>query len=87
MTVSRRPTSAEIAKLEDVRNGRAVVDLGAPGPASTPTPKGGKPVAEESLTQVHRWLGAHPATIASDVAFYQDVFWALLNSNEFMLNH
>jgi hypothetical protein len=22
-----------------------------------------------------------------ELAFYQDVFWALLNTNEFMLNH
>jgi hypothetical protein len=28
-----------------------------------------------------------PGTGEGDVAFYQDVFWALLNSNEFMLNH
>jgi len=23
----------------------------------------------------------------NDVTFYQDLFWALLNTNEFMLNH
>ena len=23
----------------------------------------------------------------TDLTFYQDVFWALLNTNEFMLNH
>jgi hypothetical protein len=26
-------------------------------------------------------------TTPADVTFYQDVFWALMNTNEFMLNH
>ena len=29
----------------------------------------------------------HPNTEAFWTAYYQDIFWALLNSNEFILNH
>jgi hypothetical protein len=42
----------------------------------TPNPKGPKTGA----TPV-------PGALPNDVAFYEDVFWALLNTNEFMLNH
>jgi hypothetical protein len=72
MTVSRRATPEEVARLNDVRDG-TTIRLGASG---DPASKGARPPAI-----------AIPGTGADDVAFYQDVFWALLNSNEFILNH
>ncbi len=84
MTVSRHPTKEEVVKLEVIRSGNARINLGSP-PATGPTPKGPKgpkgpnpPVGTGTPV-----AGAGP----TDVAFYEDVFWALLNTNEFMLNH
>ncbi|HEY1186024.1 MAG TPA: DUF1549 domain-containing protein [Gemmata sp.] len=76
MTVNRHPTRTELQKLEQVRQGLATINLGAGGSASPGSGKGPK-------------SGAVPVPGASpdDVTFYQDVFWALLNTNEFMLNH
>jgi hypothetical protein len=78
MTLSRKIRDDEFAKLEVVRKGGASVPLGAPPPPKTggtkPPPKSNGPAIQ-----------IPPAT--DEVAFYQDVFWALLNSNEFMLNH
>ncbi len=86
MTVSRHPTANEISKLEEVRMGRAVVDLGAPAP---PKPTGTKPPPKGQVAPPPPTGGKvfAPGASPDDVAFYQDVFWALLNSNEFMLNH
>jgi hypothetical protein len=83
MTVNRHPTAQEIARLEEVRNGRAVIDLSnplAPSSSASARPKGGTKTGKGNLALV-------PGAMPNDVAFYQDVFWALLNSNEFMLNH
>ena len=77
MTVSRHPSREEIAKLEQVRNGRATINLSAPAPKGTGTTP--KP-STSGITAV-------PGALPDDVTFYQDVFWALLNTNEFMLNH
>jgi hypothetical protein len=94
MTVSRHPSTNEIGKLEEVRMGRAVVDLGAPAPktpgtkpppagaGTKPPPKGPPAPAPATGGKV-----IAPGALPDDVPFYQDVFWALLNSNEFMLNH
>jgi hypothetical protein len=82
MTLSRHPTAAEITKLEYVRSGKDGVTLGAPPPAPKVKGKGPVPKAPGGGTTVAA-AGAYP----SDPAFYQDVFWALLNTNEFMLNH
>jgi hypothetical protein len=77
MTLSRHPTQAEITKLEGVRNGGAAVKVGAAEPPKKgPVPKN---PAGGSI--------AVGASSAQDLTFYQDVFWALLNTNEFMLNH
>jgi hypothetical protein len=80
MTVSRHPTSREIALLEEVRTGRATIDLNKP--LASPSAGTTAPQTRGKATKV-LVPGANP----NDVAFYQDVLWALLNSNEFMLNH
>jgi hypothetical protein len=74
LTLNRHPTPHEIGLLEEVRTGKARVDLGGPsqpGPGGKPKPSGGVVVPPSG----------------NDPSFYQDVFWALLNSSEFMLNH
>jgi hypothetical protein len=82
MALGRHPTGAEVTKLEQVRAGMATVKLGpAPPPAKGPNPKGPKQPAGGTV-------GVAPGVApGGEVAFYQDVFWALLNTNEFMLNH
>lgn len=81
MTVSRPPTRDELLRLEQVRTGRATINLGN-APAPTPGPKGTRPPAGGT-----GGVTAVTGASADDVTFYQDVFWALLNTNEFMLNH
>jgi hypothetical protein len=76
MTVSRHPTADEVKKMEEVRNGYARIDLGPPAPKGTGT----KPPPKGATVPI-------PPSAVTDVTFYQDVLWALLNSNEFMLNH
>lgn len=81
MTVSRHPTKEELAKLEQVRQGAATIKLGTGGSSSTsPGGKGPAVPPKGGVSPV-------PGAAADDVTFYQDVFWALLNTNEFMLNH
>jgi len=80
MTLTRHPSKEEIAKLEQVRTGKAVIDTTGGSPAPT-TGKGPRPKVPPKTGVVV--AGANP----DDVTFYQDVFWALLNSSEFMLNH
>ena len=86
--VGRHVTPAEIAAITDVQHGMILKDRDAkpttPAPKTTPapTPKGKGPnkgpVAPSNVVM--------PSNI-NDVKFYQDVFWALLNTTEFMLNH
>lgn len=77
MTLNRHPTADEVKKLDDVRKNGASVALGPPVKPVTPPPKSVTPPPKS----------APGATGPADVAFYQDVFWALLNTSEFMLNH
>ncbi len=79
MTVSRRPTSEEVKKLDEVRAGNVSINLGPPAPAVPPKGTSTKPPKGAEIRV--------PGAAVDDVAFYQDVFWALLNSNEFILNH
>jgi hypothetical protein len=86
MTLNRHPTTVEIAKLEQVRRGAATVDLGAPPPKAPVNPKApanGKPAPKTPAGGKVTVTGAYD----HDIGFFQDVFWALVNSNEFMLNH
>lgn len=81
MTLSRHPTPAEHARLEEVRTGKATVSLGAPTPA--PKAKGPGPAPKGAPPAVVYANGAAP----NDLGYYRDVLWALLNTNEFMINH
>ena len=74
ITLNRKPTADEVAKLNQVREGKATVNLG------TPAPKGPKGSTTAKPTTVAVMAGG-------DQSFYQDVFWALLNTSEFMINH
>ncbi|MDY3553362.1 DUF1549 and DUF1553 domain-containing protein [Gemmata sp. JC717] len=78
MTVSRHPTREELAKLEQIRSGRATITLGNGGSASSGS-KGAAPPKSGPVPV--------PGASPDDITYYQDVFWALLNTNEFMLNH
>ncbi len=79
MTVSRRPTAAEVARLEQVRMGRATINLGTG--AARPGTEGDRP-GEAARGRCRRRAGRDgrrdllPGRVL-----------ALLNTNEFMLNH
>lgn len=75
MTLNRHPTATEVARLNEVMAGKARIDLGTPA-----APKGKGPTPRNQPSYV---MGGG----IKEVGFYQDVLWALLNTNEFMLNH
>lgn len=89
MTVSRHPTSAEVAKIEQVRTGSARINIGAPAPGATTgtPPKKGPNPPPKGPTGGAPVPAVNPNDGNAVVGFYEDVFWALLNTNEFMLNH
>jgi hypothetical protein len=100
MTLNRRPTGEERARLKTIQQRGVVLKPEVPKktepvPRTTkkpePTPKGKgvrpngqrrRPVPTPPPTP-----GVVMPTTPADVTFYQDVFWALMNTNEFMLNH
>lgn len=87
MALNRHPTPTEIAKLEQVRLGQATIQLGvSTTPSSSPAPKGS--AKGPNPPKIPAGMRLVPgASSPTDVSFYQDVFWALLNTNEFILNH
>ncbi|MFO0851541.1 MAG: DUF1549 domain-containing protein [Gemmataceae bacterium] len=98
MTLSRRPTADERAKLTGILTRGAVLPGETPRPAPAappaaktgPAAKAGKaapPQAKKPGKSVAGPGGVILPTGPNDLTFYQDVFWALLNTNEFMLNH
>lgn len=91
-TLTRKPTQAELSKINSIMNKGAVIAGEAPKPDVKPStakpvekdkPKGKNPPVMPTPTGPR----AVPGTGPNDVTFYQDLFWALLNTNEFMLNH
>jgi hypothetical protein len=99
-TLSRHPSVNEIDKIAGIMNkGAIVAGEGAPkeakpspvkvSPAAAPPPekKGEKGKKPPASTPVPTGPRAVPATGPNDLTFYQDLFWALVNTNEFMLNH
>lgn len=75
--LNRHPTQAELAALKDVQNG-TVAAARDDKKDDKKDPK--KPDPKSPGTVI-------VGTSTVDKRFYQDVFWALLNTTEFMLNH
>jgi hypothetical protein len=81
--LNRPATEKEVKTLISIYEGRATV------PASAPTPKD-KVVSNPKVKNKVQPKQPPATTMTADrdpVLFYQDVFWALINSNEFILNH
>jgi hypothetical protein len=85
MALSRPASTREKTHLKNVIAGK--------GPAvnydddKTPTrPVRGRPQPPPQPTRP-RWDNAPKTPLEAAEQFYQDVFWALLNTNEFILNH
>ena len=84
MTLNRRPTPVEKVKIRGLQARGALVAAEAKTPPAKPY---AKPNGKAWASGRPGVAGVVLPSYAHDVTFYQDVFWALLNSNEFMLNH
>jgi hypothetical protein len=97
MTLSRRPTDREVVAILGIRDSGAKVDIGngptaepaKPTAPTKPTKPGTKPtpMSKGPNREPVKISGTVPASGPNDQTFYLDVFWALINTNEFMLNH
>lgn len=94
--LNRHPTPAEQAKVLGLMNRGAVIageKAGRAEPTKAEPPKAGKPGAKGGKQPPKGYAPAPtgprsvPPSGPNDLTFYQDLFWALLNTNEFMLNH
>ncbi len=88
MTLNRRPTVDEKIKLKSIQQKGAIQKaevVKEPSLSATkpPAKQPNKPMPKPATATPSIVMPSHP----NDVTFYQDVFWALLNTNEFMLNH
>ena len=90
MTLNRRPTADEKVKLKSIQQKGAILKAEAvkePAPSTTKSPAKTGPAAKPPAKPTPSTPGIVMPSYPNDVTFYQDVFWALLNTNEFMLNH
>jgi hypothetical protein len=97
MTLNRRPSAEEKSKLLNLQQKGAIIkpeagSTGSAPPAPVPpkTPAAGKgtiPKKPPTPVKVPATPGIVLPVAPNDVTFYQDLFWALLNTNEFMINH
>jgi hypothetical protein len=84
MALARKPSSSITVTLprRDPKTGKEMID-----------PKTGKPMPGNTTNEA-AFLGTqiaemkkHARNPADYKAFFEDVFWSLLNTNEFILNH
>ena len=90
-TVSRHATPKELAALIDIQDGIIVPKRDEPPKTGTTPPTTGTGTKPPATTPVKPPVGK-PGKIpgeaivgvpATDATFYQDVFWALMNTTEF----
>ena len=104
-TLSRRPTAAEVTRINTLMTKGQVIAGESPKAPDAPKSDSTKPaVVKPDLKAVVKpepkkpmknpgsaptAVGPRfvPPSIGDHTPFFQDLFWALLNTNEFMLNH
>lgn len=101
--LNRHPKAEEISKINSLMTKGATIEGEKKASVGTPSkvqpPKGSVPAPAKGKGRDNpRRPGAAPASVPAgpravmatgpnDPTFYSDLFWALLNTNEFMLNH
>ncbi len=95
-TVGRHATAKELTALIDIQDGIIVPKRDEP-PKTGSTPSTGTGTKPPVAAPVKPPVGTKPmgkvpgeailGVAVTDATFYQDVFWALMNTTEFMLNH
>ncbi len=90
--LNRHATPAEVAALKDIQDGAVVSGRDDKPDPKKPDPKKPDPKKPDPKPDPKKPDPKAPPTVivgtgAQDPKFYQDVFWALLNTTEFMLNH
>ena len=99
MTLNRKPAPDERAKITTLQTkGQVIAKEVVPGATTTTPPAGSGATTPPKPPIPPKGKGKNPPAAPTtpgfvqpsnpnDVTFYQDLFWALLNTNEFMLNH
>ncbi len=100
MTLNRHPTGEEKTRIKSLQLKGAIVKGEAPAAAvaapATPKVPAAPKVTPAAPVKGNPAKGKPPVVVATgvvlpssagDVSFYQDLLWALMNTNEFMLNH
>jgi hypothetical protein len=83
--LNRHPSQAELTALKDVMNGIVVAPRDDKDDKDDKKPEPTRPGVKKPDPKPTGTV-VMPSS-AVDKKFYQDVFWALLNTTEFMLNH
>lgn len=78
--LGRRPTSTEMSKVNAIMNRGAKIEAEAPRNPRDQRAPNRRPGQQPGSRML-------PPSGPNDPTFYQDLFWTLLNTNEFILNH
>ena len=86
--LNRHATQAEIKALKDIQDGAIAAARDEKSAESKPATGTGTGSTSVKPAKPGKPTGTIiVGTTKDDPKFYQDVFWALLNTTEFMLNH
>ena len=85
VALNRHATPTELTALKDIQDG--AIKAGRDEKKDEPKPSDPKDPKSKPATSKPGSVSVIYGTTKDDPRFYQDVFWALLNTTEFMLNH
>ncbi|MFO0938944.1 MAG: hypothetical protein U0798_20770 [Gemmataceae bacterium] len=92
MSIRNNGAKVDMGNSSSTSTGSSANTPAKPAPKSPGTPAQTKPAnpkqnPKDKPKSSQPATGFVPGTGPNDTSFYLDVFWALINTNEFMLNH